>query len=276
MEFKIVADSSADLKSVDAVSFSSAPLKIITAEKEYIDDAEIDVEGMISELLHYKGKSSTACPGVGDWLEAFGNAERIFCLTISGTISGSFNSACMAKQDYEEKYPDRRVFVLNTLSAGPQITLLVEKAAELIQCGMDFEEICEALSQYHKNTHLLFTLESLKNFASNGRVNVAVAKAIGLLGIRLVGKASDQGTLEPLNKCRGEQGALKAIMKHLRELGYQGGRMSIAHCQNEPLALQLKAQVLAEFPTARIDIHKTHALCSYYAERGGMLIGFET
>lgn len=276
MKYKIVADSSADLKSYPAVPFACAPLKIITAEKEYIDSATIDVEGMVADLQSYRGKSSTACPGVGDWLEAFGDAERIFCLTISGTISGSYNSACLAKQDYEEKYPDRRVYVLNTLSAGPEIRLLVEKAAELIHSGMSYDEICQSLSQYHKNTHLLFMLESLKNFANNGRVNVAVAKAIGLLGIRLVGMASDEGTLQPLDKCRGEQSALKAILKHLHALGYQGGKMRIAHCQNESLASQLKAQILAEFPQAQIDIHKTCALCSYYAEKGGMLVGFET
>ena len=276
MEYKIVADSSADLKSYPGALFACTPLKIITAENEYVDDSTLDVDGMVSELLSYKGKSSTACPGMGDWLDAFGDADCIFCLTISGTLSGSYNSACLAKQDYEEKYPLRRVHVINSLSAGPELTILVEKIAELIKKGLDFEIICDELAQYQEKTHLLFMLESLKNLANNGRVSRTVAKVIGLLGIRLVGMASDEGTLQPLDKCRGEQSALHAIIKHLHNLGYKGGRLSIAHCQNEAAALRLKEQILKEFPQARLDIHKTCGLCSLYAEKGGILIGFES
>ena len=276
MHYKIVADSSADLKSLGSFPYASAPLKIITSEKEYVDDADLNVEGMVMDLLAYKGKSSTACPVVGDWLETFGDAERIFCLTISGSLSGSYNSARMAKQDYEEKYPDRRVHVIDTLSTGPEMKLIMEKIIELVQAGADFDTICTEIESYRKRTHLLFMLESLKNLANNGRVNVAVAKVIGLLGIRMVGKASDEGTLQPLDKCRGEQSALRAIVKRLYEMGYQGGKLCISHCLNEAAALQLKAQILKDFISAKIEIYKTGGLCSFYAEKGGMLIGFET
>ncbi len=276
MHYKIVADSSADLKSLGSFPYASAPLKIITSEKEYVDDADLNVEGMVMDLLSYKGKSSTACPGVGDWLETFGDAERIFCLTISGSLSGSYNSARMAKQDYEEKHPDRRVHVIDTLSTGPEMKLIMEKIIELVQAGADFDTICTEIESYRKRTHLLFMLESLKNLANNGRVNVAVAKVIGLLGIRMVGKASDEGTLQPLDKCRGEQSALRAIVKRLYEMGYQGGKLCISHCLNEAAALQLKAQILKDFISAKIEIYKTGGLCSFYAEKGGMLIGFET
>lgn len=276
MHYKIVADSSADLKSLGSFPYASAPLKIITSEKEYVDDADLNVEGMVMDLLSYKGKSSTACPGVGDWLETFGDAERIFCLTISGSLSGSYNSARMAKQDYEEKHPDRRVHVIDTLSTGPEMKLIMEKIIELVQAGADFDTICTEIESYRKRTHLLFMLESLKNLANNGRVNVAVAKVIGLLGIRMVGKASDEGTLQPLDKCRGEQSALRAIVKRLCEMGYQGGKLCISHCLNEAAALQLKAQILKDFISAKIEIYKTGGLCSFYAEKGGMLIGFET
>ena len=276
MKYKIVADSSSDLYQMETVAFASAPLKIITSEKEYVDTAELDVPQMVADLLSYKGKSSTACPGVGDWLEGFGDADRIFCLTISGTLSGSYNSALLAKQDYEDQHPDRQVFVINTLSTGPEMKLLIDKLADMIENGKDYDEICAEITKYQKKTHLLFMLESLKNLANNGRVNSAVAKVIGLLGIRMVGKASDEGTLQPLDKCRGEQSALKAIMKHLREMGYKGGKVCISHCLNEAAALQLKAQILKDYIHAKIEICKTGGLCSFYAEKGGMLIGFES
>ncbi len=276
MKFKIIADSSVDIRSMNTVDFATTPLKIITSQKEYVDTAELNVEEMIVDLLNYKGKSSTACPGVGDWLEAFSDAERIFCVTISGNLSGSFNAAQSAKRVYEENHPDRKVYVIDSLSTGPEMKLICDKLAELVNSGDDFETICKKIEAYRGKTHLMFMLESLKNLANNGRVNSAVAKVIGLLGIRMVGIASDVGTLQPLDKCRGEQNALKTIVKRLYEMGYSGGKICIAHCLNEAAALQLKAQILKDHIHAKIEVYKTGGLCSFYAEKGGLLVGFET
>lgn len=275
MSIKIVSDSAADLLNIDGVDFAVAPLTIITDEKQYMDDASLDVEQMASELKVYKGRSSTACPGVGNWLDAFGDAKEIIVFTITGTLSGSYNSACLAKNDYEEEHPDRKVFVIDTLSAGPEITLLIEKTAEYVRAGKSFEDICAQITEYQKHTKLLFILESLVNFANNGRVSPVVAKATGLLGIRIVGEASAQGDLSVLDKCRGEKKALAAIIKHMKQFGYRGGKVSIGHCANESVTLKLKEMILTEFPKAQIEFHPLRGLCSFYAEKGGVLIGCE-
>ncbi len=273
--FKIVADSSADLLTWQALPFASAPLKIITAEHEYVDDAALDVEQMVNTMLSYKGKSSTSCPNPEDWLHAFGDAEHIFCVTITGTLSGSYNAAVAAKALYEEQYPERHVFVLNSLSAGPELKLIIEKLTEMIQNGMDYEHICTDIMQYCQNTGLLFMLESMKNLANNGRVSPIVAKAAGLLGIRVVGKASDVGDLQPLDKCRGQEKALHAIVAHLKDFGLRCGKVRIAHCFNEEAASRLKELLLAQFEDAQVEIYRCCGLCSFYAEKGGLLVGFE-
>ena len=118
-------------------------------------------------------------------------------------------------------------------------------------------------------------LESLKNLANNGRVSKIVAKAAGILGIRMVGKASDVGTLEPLEKCRGEKKALASLLTYLTTLGYEGGKIRISHCMNESAAQTLKEGILSMYPQADIQIRPAGALCSFYAEKGGLLIGFE-
>ena len=275
MNRKIVADSSSDLLTLDGVPYKSAPLKIITSEKEYIDNENLNVLEMVDELGCYKGKSSTSCPNEADWLEAFGDSEEIFCVTITGTLSGSYNAAMMAKNTYEEKYPDRKVFVLNSLTTGPEMGLIIEKIKELISENKTFDEICEEVDKYKGKTGLLFMLESMKNLANNGRVSPLVAKMAGLLGIRVVGKASDKGDLEPLNKCRGESKALETIVEHLRSLGLKKGKVKISHCFNEKAGNALKALILKEFSKARVEITKCKGLCSFYAEKGGLLIGFE-
>ena len=170
-KFKIVADSSADLLFAEGIPFAFAPLKIITAEKQYIDNADLDVKDMVDTLSTYKGKSSTSCPNPEDWLQAFGDAESVFCMTITGTLSGSYNSAILAKRLYEEKYPGRRVFVINSLSTGPEMKLIAEYIRELILKNEDYEIICGKVTEYMQNTGLLFMLESMRNLANNGRIN---------------------------------------------------------------------------------------------------------
>ncbi len=272
---KIVADSSANLTKLHSAAFDMAPLKIITAQREFVDNRDLNLDDMLRFFSTYKGKSQTSCPNPEDWLTAFGDADDVFCVTITSGLSGSYNAACIAKDMYESEHPGRRVFVIDSLSAGPELTLIVEKLEQLIIEGKSYEEICTYMPEYTQKTGLLFMLESLKNFAANGRVSPAVAKIAGVLGIRIVGKASDVGTLEPTNKCRGEAKALQAILQHLKDSGLKTGKVFLAHCQNEAAAKTLKQMIETDLPDVTVKIGKNLGLCSYYAEKGGLLVGFE-
>ena len=272
---KIVADSSANLTELKTVAFDAAPMKIITAQREFVDDRNLNLDEMLGFFKSYKGRSQSSCPNPEDWIATFGDAEDIFCVAITSGLSGSYNAACIAKEIYEAEHPGRRVFVIDSLSAGPELTLLVEKLEELIVAGTSFEDICACVSEYQKKTGLLFMLESLNHFAANGRVSPAVAKIAGVLGIRIVGKASDAGTLEPMDKCRGEAKSLGALLKHLKESGLKTGKVILAHCLNEPAANALKNMIETGLPDVTVKIGRNLGLCSFYAEKGGLLVGFE-
>ncbi|MBQ8311526.1 MAG: DegV family protein [Clostridia bacterium] len=272
---KIVSDSSSDLLCLESVDFAYAPMKLITAEREFIDDETLDVDETVGFFDKYKGKSKSSCPNPNDWIEAFGDADDVFCVTITSGLSGSYNSACAAKQIYESEHEGRRVFVLDSLSAGPEITLVIRKLEEYIGRGMEYENICDHITKYLKNTGLVFILKSLKNFSNNGRVSPIVAKIVGIAGICIVGKASDEGTLDPTHKCRGEERSLETLITDLERLGLQSGKVSIGHCQNERGALRLKEMIEAKFSKVQVELHKLRGLCSFYAEKGGMLVGFE-
>ncbi len=274
-KIRIVADSSANIVTLGRVAFASAPLKIITTEREFVDDAMLDVDGMIEYFDGYKGRSQTSCPNPSDWLEAFGDADDVFCVAITSGLSGSYNAACAAKQMIEGQNSGKRVCVLDSLSAGPELALIIEKLEELIAQGLDYDEICCKIKAYMQTTGLLFMLASLKNFAANGRVLPAVAKIAGILGIRIVGRASDKGQLEPLNKCRGEGHSLSTILGYLKDCGVSGGKVRIAHCCNEAAAVSLKERITQQMPQVDVAITPCRGLCSYYAEKGGLLVGFE-
>ena len=275
MKHKIVADSSCNFFQLPDVDFSSVPLKVLSGNREYVDNAHLDVGEMVATLKAEKAAASTSCPNMLEWSEAFGDADQVFAISLTSKLSGSYNAALQAAGEFKRENPERRIMVLDTLSAGPELQLIAEKLRECILSGDTFEQIRKTVREYSKHTHLLFSLESLTNLARNGRVSPAVAKIAGVLGLRLVGKASDHGTLEPLHKVRGEKKALKTIYEEMRAAGYRGGKVAISHCQNEPAARELAAIIRQDFPDAPVDILHCAALCSFYAEAGGMLVGYE-
>ena len=275
MNFKIVTDSSADIKELSGVAFDSVPLKIITDEREYVDDSSLDVVGMLSDLKKYSGRSHTSCPSTGEYIQAFGDCDNIFCITITSNLSGSCNAAHVAAGSYLEEHPDRRVHIIDSLSTGPENALIIEKLRDLILAGKDFDTVKSEITEYHNHTRLIFALESMRNLANNGRVSPIVAKMAGLLGIRAIGRASDVGTLEMICKSRGPLNAANDILTNMIGDGYKGGRVKLHHANNLPSAELLKTKIVEKFPDAKIDIAPAGGLCSFYAEQGGLLVGFE-
>ena len=275
MKIKLITDSSANLQKLDGIPFAVTPLKIITAEKEYTDNETTDAAQMTAELSAYKGKSSTSCPNTADWTEAFGPAETALCITITSTLSGSYASAMAARSAILEHFPARKLYVMDSGSTGPEMQLHLEKARELADNLDDFSALCQELEAYKEKTELLFVLSSMKNLANNGRVSHTAATLAGLLGVRAIGRASEQGDLQLLTKVRGEKKALQFVKEYMQKSGYRGGKVRLAHCLNEEAAHTLKNLLQAVYPQASVEILSCTALCSFYAEEGGILVGFE-
>ena len=276
MNYKIIADSSANLTSHDCgVPFESVPLRIMTDEKEYVDNAELDVHGMLDDLAKYKGRSHTSCPNSEEYLASFGDAENVFVVTITAELSGSYNAAKVAAETYMAEHPGRRVHVVNSRSTGGECVLLCDKLAELINEGVPFDEIVERITAYNKRTRLIFALESMRNLANNGRVSHLVAKMASIIGIRAIGRASSIGTLEMTNKSRGVQNAMTDIVKNMQKEGCIGGKIYLQHADNELAAKLLKEKIETFFEKARVVVGELRGLCGFYAERGGVMVGFE-
>ena len=274
MKFRIVADSSSNVLALDNANYTTVPLKI-NAAKEYVDAIGLDVAGMVEDLKHFKSKSGTSCPNVGEWLEAFGDAEEVFCVTITKNLSGSYNAAKQAAATYMEEHPDRKVYIFDSLSAGPELMLIVDKILECDAAGDDYDTTIAKVLDYHNHCHTLFCLASMTNLARNGRVNPAVAKLAGLLGIRAAGEAQG-GTIVPLHKPRGAKKTTQTLVEMIKERGFQDGNfIRVSHCFAEEEALDLLNNLKLKFPNMRYILEPTTALCSFYAEEGGLIMGFE-
>ena len=275
MRYQIVSDSSSNIFRMEGVNYTTVPMKIVAGEKEYIDTLGLDVHGMVADLKAHKGKSGSSCPNAQEWLEAFGDADMVFGVTISRNLSGSYNAAEAAAREFAEAHPDSRIHIFDTLSAGPEMAMVIEKIAELVGKGLSFEEIVAGARAYQNHTHILFCLESMNNLARNGRVKPAVAKIASVLGIRACGDAQN-GQIVPTQKPRGQKKATEVLANMIRERGFSNDSwLRIAHCFGEAQARLLIDAVKKDFPKARYTIEPTTALCSFYAEEGGLMIAME-
>ncbi|WEV40786.1 DegV family protein [Lactobacillus sp. ESL0681] len=269
---KLIVDSSANLSSTTNIEV--VPLKITIAGHDFIDDDQLNISKLITSMAQNSEAGKTSCPSINEWLEALEGSERAIILTITSGLSGSFSSAFQAKEIYEKDHPQSQVIVIDSLSAGPEMTLILQEIQRLVASPTRFVDLEQKIVQYRTHTHLLFVLQSLHNLSLNGRVNPAVAKIAGMLKIDLVGTVSQEGTLEPITKMRGMKRALKEILKQMAQRNYHGGQVIIDHCENEADANALKEQILTLYPQADIKIRTTCGLCTFYAEKGGIMIGF--
>ena len=189
-------------------------------------------------------------------------------------MSGTFSSALQAKTMYEEKHPTSQIIVVDSRSAGPELTIVLHGIEKMIQGDIRFVDLEEVIAKFRMRTHLLFILQSLHNLSLNGRVSPVAAKVAGLLKINLIGTASKEGKLEPLTKARGMKKAMRELLKYMKDDNYPGGEVIIDHCENEKDAEIIKDKILAEYPDAQVTIRPMRGLCSFYAEEGGIMVGF--
>lgn len=279
MTWKIVADSGCDYRTIENLAvdtlFESVPLTIQVGDEIFIDNDQLNIDEMMEKMYATSSASKSACPSPDDYMKAFDGALNIFVVTITGTLSGSYNSAQVAKRLYLEDHPDVNIHIIDTLSAGGENDLIIKKLNLLIGQGLSYEEVIKEITAYQAKTKLLFVLSKVDNLVKNGRLSKLLGAVVGLLNIRMVGEASQDGKLELLQKARGAKKSLVAAFDELIKAGYAGGQIIIAHRNNLKFCQQFSEMVRERFPQAVIKVIPTSGLCSFYAEENGLLMGYE-
>lgn len=277
--YKIIADSSCDLTSLEHLNtnalYGRAPLRIIVGDTEYVDEPGLDTRAMMDAVYAFKGKTGSACPSPEEYAEHCRQVDEAYIVTISSNLSGSYNSAVLARDLVLAEHPEKKIHIFDSLSAGPELSLIVEEIARLADSGLPFEMVCSEVERYQKRSALLFQLNSLENLTKNGRVSKMAGMTAKLLGIHMIGIASDVGTVQPLHKCRGTEKTYRLVLQEMRERGFSGGRVILGHAFQEKGAQMMRDMILEEFPSSNITTMPLSGLCCYYAEEGGLLIGFE-
>lgn len=278
MKWKIVMDSSCDMREMNGLpkntEFEAVPMHIQVGDTEFIDKKGLNTKAMMETVYAYEGVSRTACPGPKAWREAFSGADHVIVITISSQLSGSYDSACVAKHMMEEEEDCPGIFILDSRSTGPQMGLLARKAKKLIAEGKSFEEVCRELTEYHEKTGVFCILEKIENLVKNGRVKKLTAIVAGLLNILIIAKGSEEGTIEMVSKDRGKEKSYRKLVEKIKAEG-NIKRILISHCDNVEGAKTLAKKLQDAFENATIKIQPTCGLCSFYAETRGLIIAYE-
>ncbi len=274
---KIVFDSGCDINSVLAYSgfdYEQVPLTINIGDKTFIDK-DINIEEYLQTMEDYGDPAKSAAPSPEAYLEAFEGYGEIYCVTISSAFSGSHGSAMVARDMYLEKYPNAKVYIIDSKLATAGETAVACKMVGKLQDGLRGEELIEALSVDIEQTICYFILESFQNLTKNGRMNPMIAKIASVMNIKPICKGYDH-EISLVLKPRGTE---KAYQK-LTELISSDNRLTekstlyITHIQSIEAATLIRKMILDKIKVKEIIINECTGLCATYAERHGLVIAY--
>ena len=278
MNWNIICDSSIDLfkpeHDAHNIRFATVPFTLTVGNTSFVDDENLDKPTLLREMKDYSGASTSACPSTGAWLDEFEKEGNVIAITITSGLSGSYSSACAARELLLEREPEKKIYIIDSLSTGAESILILRKLYELIGSGLDFDAVIEGVESFKKTSRTVFALCCFDNLVKNGRMSKLKGFVANKLGFWGIGIASEIGTIEIKGIARGHKKALSLILEDMQERCGQVHSLIIDHCMNEEFSQLLAEQVTAKWPGADVSILATRGLCSYYAEMGGLIIGY--
>lgn len=276
MTYKIIGDSCLDLTEElkKDPHFQMIPLTLQVGDTHIIDDETFDQKQFLELVKNSPECPKSACPSPDMFKEAYRcDAENIFVLTISEHLSGTYNSAVLGKQIYEEEYGPKNIMVFssNTASAGElNLALMIRDYCE---AGMEFEEIVTKVSEFCKEMRTCFVLETLDTLRKNGRLTGLQAFFATTLNIKPV-MGADNGTIIKLDQARGINKALSKMCDYaVKDLtDTKDRRLVIAHCNAPDRAEYVKQELMKRAEYKEIIITETAGVATVYANDGGIIV----
>jgi DegV family protein with EDD domain len=274
---RIIADSSLDrtkeMKEEENVEM--IPFYIDLDGKEWIDNKDIDMHEFITAM----GKAehfSTACGSPHEFYTAMEAPGDILGITISSKLSGSYNSAMLGKQIYEENNPGKKnIHIFDSLSASPGLTLIYLKIRQLREKGKTFDEIRSEVETFISEMKTLFISMSLENLRKAGRLsNIKAFFAKKLHVVPVMGARN--GYIEVFATARGAEKAYKKMVDMMSEMrkNFSDRVVAISHADNEKQAMTLKKIIEEKLHVKEIYVVPMGALNTLYADNKGIIVSF--
>ena len=277
MEYVIVMDScgecTARMKEDERVI--SAPLTLQVDDHIIIDDDTFDQADFLRKVAESPNCPKSACPSPDHYKEAFEKAEkRAYGVTLTAELSGSYNSAMLAKDLVLEERPELQIHIFNSRSASVGETLITEKIQECEEKGMEFSEVVETVENYINTQNTYFVLENLETLRKNGRLSNLKAFVASALKIKPVMGATPEGTIIQLDQARGMNKALVKMVDYIAGAADDPEQkiLGITHCNCPERAEAVKNAILEKISVKDVILLDTAGVSSMYANDGGVIV----
>lgn len=278
MSFHIVCDSCTDLTEEDLKKgcYTLVPLTLLVDGEEIIDDETFDQADFLAKVAASKESVKSACPAPESYMEAYSKADDIYVVTLSAELSGSYNSAVLGKNLYEEENGTKNIHVVNSRGATTTQVLIARKLNEYASQGMPFEEVVDKIEEYTTSLRTYFVLETLEVLRKNGRLSRLSATIAGALNIKPVMIGTRDGVIQKAAQARGMKKALAKMVEHMGSEGRDLTRRQfvISHCNCYERAVYVKELIKKHLHAEDVDIVDTKGVSSLYACDGGIIVSY--
>lgn len=277
MSYKIIIDSCGELteEMKESGHFKTASLQIDVDGHHIIDDETFDQADFLKRIRESSECPKSSCPSPERYMEEYHcDAEHVYAVTLSSELSGSYNSAVLGKNLYEEEYGEKDIHVFNSKSASVGETLIGLKIAECEEKGLSFQEVIETVDAYIEEQHTYFLLETLDILKKNGRLKGLKAVVATALNIKPVMGSTPEGSIQQLANARGMKKGLARMVEEVAAnlKNPEEKILAIAHCNCRERAEAVKNMLLEKAQYKDVIIVDTAGISSMYAADGGVIV----
>ncbi|HJB01494.1 MAG TPA: DegV family protein [Candidatus Mediterraneibacter merdavium] len=279
MSYKIIVDSCGELtqKMKRKGIYSSAPLSMEVDGDRIVDDETFDQADFLKRVAASPECPKSSCPSPEKYMELYdGEEERVYAVTLSAELSGSYNSAQLGKDLWMEEHAgqEKRIYVFNSRSASVGETLIACKIEECEEKGMSFDEVVSAVEAYIAGQHTYFVLENLDTLRKNGRLTGIKSLVASALNIKPVMGSTPEGKICQLGQARGMKRALAKMADQIAADGENTKNkvLAISHCNCPERAREMERMIKDKIPVKSSFIVDTAGISSMYANDGGIIV----
>ena len=276
MSYRVIVDSCGELtlQMKESGIFKTASLSMEVDGFHILDDETFDQADFLRRVTASEECPKSSCPSPERYMELYKcDVDRVYAVTLSGELSGSYNSAILGEKLYKEEGGEEKIHVFNSRSASVGETLIGRKIQECEEAGMDFEQVVETVEAYIEEQHTYFVLENLDTLRKNGRLTGLKSLVVSALNIKPVMGSTPEGTICQLGQARGMKKALVKMADEIaaHEEHAEDKILAISHCNCPARAEELKKLLLARLQPKDVIILDTAGISSLYASDGGVI-----
>lgn len=274
--YKLIGDSCTDVTDelLQHTHINLVPLTIQIDDEIITDDRSLVQSELLQKMKASTQSPSSACPAPEAYMKLYGGDEDVYVVTLSSKLSGSYNSAVLAKNLYLEENEHKNIAVIDSLSAAVGQTLILLKVKELADQGLPFEKVVEVVEKYRDNMATRFVLESLENLRKNGRLSTVKAIIANTLNLKPIMRANGHGEIEKMDQARGMKRAIDLLIASIEKdvVEPESKVAGITHCNNLERAQYIKNELEKRVPFRKVIIVNAGGISTVYANDGGVIV----